>query len=280
MAGAIIDFTELSEFIERPVRTYSSGMKARLAFAMGAFINPDILIIDETLSVGDVFFAAKASRRMKEIAASGRIVILVIYGLNSVVEMCSRCLWFDRGRLVMDGDPKTVTQAYEASVRLADESELMRKFGPKAEPPSARGRRSIEKVEFFQAGRLCIATAAAMVPLVIEISCAIDLCERDRDLLLALLRVDGRLVWTKRLSEAGFPLPSRDPFKVCVTMNPFLLGGDLYRLDATILDQGGTMIDTSSAVIEVVDEEGQHGGKPLLYDSPQITARPIGVQKT
>ena len=99
------------------MHTYSSGMKGRLAFSMGAFIDPDILIIDETLSVGDFFFGQKASRRMTEIAASGRIVILVTHGLKSAVEMCSRCLWIDRGQVVMDGDPKTVTSAYEASVR-------------------------------------------------------------------------------------------------------------------------------------------------------------------
>src|SRR5450755_2330055 len=80
----VIAFSELAEFIDRPVRTYSSGMKARLAFSMGTFIEPDILIIDETLSVGDVFFSAKASRRMKEITARGRIVIVVSHALKVI----------------------------------------------------------------------------------------------------------------------------------------------------------------------------------------------------
>src|SRR5262249_12476742 len=91
----IVEFSELGEFIERPVRTYSSGMKARLAFSMGAFINPDILIIDETLSVGDAFFAQKAQQRMREITAAGRIVVLVSHGMASIVEMCTRCIWLD-----------------------------------------------------------------------------------------------------------------------------------------------------------------------------------------
>jgi len=122
VAEEIIEFTELGEYIERPVRTYSSGMKARLAFSMGTFIEPDILILDETLAVGDVFFAQKASRRMKAVAKRGRIVILVTHATNAIVEMCTRCLWIDNGRLVMDGDPKKVTAAYEASVRQADEA--------------------------------------------------------------------------------------------------------------------------------------------------------------
>src|SRR5262249_3259859 len=77
LAATSIDFAELGEFIDRPVRTYSSGMKARLAFAMGAFTRSDILIIDETLSVGDAQFSRKATRRMKQLTGEGQIVIVV-----------------------------------------------------------------------------------------------------------------------------------------------------------------------------------------------------------
>ena len=83
-------------------------MKGRLSFAMGAFIEPDILIIDETLSAGDVFFAEKAIQRMKDIASKGRIVLVVSHWLETIVEMCDRCLWLDQGRLIMDGGPKQV----------------------------------------------------------------------------------------------------------------------------------------------------------------------------
>src|SRR5262249_49079540 len=149
----IIAFTELDEFIDRPVRTYSSGMKGRLAFAVGAFVEPDILIIDETLSVGDAIFSRKATQRMREMAARGQIVVVVSHGLSEIVEMCDRCLWLDGGRLVMDGPAKAVTAAYAAAVERADESELQRKFGagdPIAERPEAG---KIASVKVLQEGQ-------------------------------------------------------------------------------------------------------------------------------
>jgi lipopolysaccharide transport system ATP-binding protein len=101
---AVIDFSELGPFIDRPVRTYSTGMKARLAFSMIAFIEPEILIIDEVLAVGDVHFSARAIARVRELSASGRIVILVSHGLSSIVEMCNR-VPMARRRARGDGRP-------------------------------------------------------------------------------------------------------------------------------------------------------------------------------
>src|SRR6185503_15052818 len=121
LVDRIIDFSELGTFIDLPVRTFSSGMKARLAFSMLAFIEPEILIIDEVLSVGDAGFSRKAGARMQELARAGRIVLVVSHGMRSIVDMCSRCLWLDGGRIVMDGDPRAVTAAYEQSVRAADD---------------------------------------------------------------------------------------------------------------------------------------------------------------
>src|SRR5262249_12220707 len=199
VAEEIIQFAELGDFIDRPVRTYSSGMKARLAFAIGAFIDPDVLIIDETLSVGDAFFAAKATRRMQEVAASGRIVVLVSHGLASIVEMCSRCLWLDNGRLLMDGIPLTVTKAYEAAVHEADEAELMRKFGRSGDGVAVSDL--LTRLEVIQDGQPRKATALAMVPVTIVVQGRVDPGRRARDLAICLTRVDGRLVWRRRLVE-------------------------------------------------------------------------------
>ena len=164
-ADEIIAFTELDEFIDRSVRTYSSGMKARLAFAMGAFIEPDVLIIDETLAVGDAFFADKAVRRMKEVAAQGRIVILVSHALASIVDMCDRCLWIDQGRLVMDGPAKQVTDAYQAAVEQADASELSAKFQA-GEVIVARPKiGNLDKMQMSQGGSAVTSTARAFLPL-------------------------------------------------------------------------------------------------------------------
>lgn len=269
IAGEMIEFAELGEFIDRPVRTYSSGMKARLAFAMGAFISPDILVIDETLSVGDAFFAEKATRRMREVAASGRIVLVVSHGLGSIVEMCSRCLWIDNGRLVMDGQPQVVTKAYQLAVHHADEAELRRKFEGIA---TSRSGSLMRDVEIIQRGQACTASVLAMVPLQIVVQGRVDPERPANDLRIVLTRVDGRLVWQQSLKGVGLAPPLSGPFKFIIDMDPFVLGADLYRLDVAF---AGERLETelTSRVLEVIDEEGQLGGQPLIFYPPRIFTR-------
>jgi lipopolysaccharide transport system ATP-binding protein len=274
-AEEMIAFADIGEFIDRPVRTYSSGMKARLAFAMGAFIEPDILIIDETLAVGDAFFARKALQRMKEIARQGRIVFMVSHALASIVEMCSRCIWLDEGRLVMDGDPVEVTAAYQASVRQADEVELRRKFdaGETVVPRPAAGRVAAIAVE--QMDKTCAATVRAFLALTINVSGIVGSVVGAANLEFAITRVDGRRIWNAIFSTAsGMQLPDSGAFTVSLTFDPFLLGADLYSLDVRLVDAAGT-VDVRRRVFEVIDEEGQHGGRPLLYQAPLIRVRAL-----
>lgn len=112
VADEIIDFSELGQFIDRPVKTYSTGMKSRLAFSMLVCISPEILLIDEALSAGDAFFAKKASKKIKEICAKGKIVIIVSHSTATIESMCNRCLWLEKGRIIMDAQPSVVVQHY------------------------------------------------------------------------------------------------------------------------------------------------------------------------
>lgn len=109
---SIIDFAELGDFIKQPVKTYSSGMRARLAFSVSIHVQPDILIVDEALSVGDAAFARKCFARMEQIRASGATIIFVSHSMSSVVSLCSRAIWINQGELVLDGEPKPVTDLY------------------------------------------------------------------------------------------------------------------------------------------------------------------------
>lgn len=110
---AIVDFAGIRDFMDQPVKTYSSGMTVRLAFAVTAQLNPDILIIDEALSVGDIGFQVKCFRRFEELRARGTTIILVTHSLDTVVQLCSRALLLERGRLTMDGEPRDVVNAYK-----------------------------------------------------------------------------------------------------------------------------------------------------------------------
>ncbi len=110
----IVAFAALEEFIDLPMRTYSSGMTARLKFAIATARDHDILIVDEALAVGDKAFRAKSERRIREIRDAAGTVFLVSHSMGSIRDTCSRTLWIDRGELVMDGPTDEVVSAYEA----------------------------------------------------------------------------------------------------------------------------------------------------------------------
>ena len=109
---AISEWAELTEFIDVPIRSYSSGMMARLGFAVATDIEPDVLVVDEVLSVGDTAFQEKSKIRIKQLIDSGAAVLFVSHALETVKEMADRVLWLDHGRTVMVGDPDEVVDAY------------------------------------------------------------------------------------------------------------------------------------------------------------------------
>lgn len=112
----IVDFSELHEFMDNPIRTYSSGMMIRLAFSIATIVEPEILIVDEILSVGDASFAEKSGKRMRELMSGGTTVLMVSHVLEQIREMCDRVIWMDHGKVVMDGDPDEVCDAYLSSI--------------------------------------------------------------------------------------------------------------------------------------------------------------------
>ena len=109
----IVDFSEIGGFLDTPVKRYSSGMYVRLAFSVASSLDSDILLLDEVLAVGDAAFRRKCLARMNDITASGRTILFVSHGMGNVREICSRCLWFEHGRVRMDGPAAEVTEAYE-----------------------------------------------------------------------------------------------------------------------------------------------------------------------
>jgi lipopolysaccharide transport system ATP-binding protein len=114
----IVDFSGVEAFIDQPVKNYSSGMYVRLGFAVAVHTEPDILIVDEVLAVGDGAFREKSRRKFLEFTGDGRTVILVTHSLPQIRSMCHQVAWLENGRLRDVGDPDAVTQAYSAS--LAD----------------------------------------------------------------------------------------------------------------------------------------------------------------
>ncbi len=108
----IVDFAELNDFLEMPIKNYSSGMAARLGFAIATVVRPDILICDEVLSVGDYAFQQKCEKRMKDMRDNGTTLLYVSHSMDSVLEVCDHALWLDKGTVKMIGDAKTVCNEY------------------------------------------------------------------------------------------------------------------------------------------------------------------------
>ena len=111
----IVEFSELGQFIHVPIRNYSSGMMARLAFSVASVVNPEILIVDEILSVGDAAFQEKSRARMTEMMGGGTTVLFVSHNMEQVREMCSRVLWLEHGTVKMIGAADEICDAYQTN---------------------------------------------------------------------------------------------------------------------------------------------------------------------
>jgi len=116
----IAEFAELGDFMEMPMRTYSSGMFSRLAFSVAVHMDPDILLIDEALSAGDASFKTKAAAKMSELVTNSRTMFLVSHAMSSVRELCNDCIWLHKGKLMMRGEPNEVIQAYTKFLQVGE----------------------------------------------------------------------------------------------------------------------------------------------------------------
>lgn len=116
---SIVAFSELQEFIEEPVRTYSSGMIARLGFSVAVHVDPQILILDEVLAVGDQNFRRKCEEKIHQFAREGKTLLFVSHGLDTVLAMCRRAIWLDHGRVRKDGPAQEVVRSYRVEGHAA-----------------------------------------------------------------------------------------------------------------------------------------------------------------
>jgi ABC-type polysaccharide/polyol phosphate transport system ATPase subunit len=115
---AIIDFADIGAFINEPVRTYSSGMRARLGFSVAVHVDPQILVVDEVLVVGDAAFRQRGADKMRELFKKGTTVVMVQHNMDVIVELCQRVMWLDKGHIQTIGEPLEVVNAYLTSRNL------------------------------------------------------------------------------------------------------------------------------------------------------------------
>ena len=113
---SIIEFSGIKDFIDQPIRTYSSGMVARLAFSVIAHLDPEILLIDEILAVGDIEFQKKSYNKILEFKQKGITMVLVSHDLENIKKLCDRAIWLEDGKIKKDGNPDEVVEEYRKSI--------------------------------------------------------------------------------------------------------------------------------------------------------------------
>jgi ABC-type polysaccharide/polyol phosphate transport system ATPase subunit len=119
-AEEIIEFADIGDFIHQPIKNYSSGMKARLAFSVSVNIDPDILILDEVLSVGDASFKEKSYGKIKEFFDKGKTILFVSHSLESIKTLCTRAIFLEKGRMILDDKPDVVVNFYKERIKSQD----------------------------------------------------------------------------------------------------------------------------------------------------------------
>jgi lipopolysaccharide transport system ATP-binding protein len=226
----IVTFAEVERFIDTPVKRFSSGMQVRLAFAVAAHLDPEILLVDEVLGVGDFDFQQKSLGRMERIAEGGRTVLFVSHQLNQVRRLCNRAVWIDAGRLNAVGTAAEVVNAYESD--STDLTDLTRETGDHSATTLSRGRFLSWRVDEGGSGASQI---DSMGPVAVSFRLRLDESLGGAHHGVALFDFEGQLVWA---TANRFDLPSG----VCdVTHNfPFLpLKPGAYRWQVSLYDQQG-----------------------------------------
>ena len=112
----ILEFARIGEFVDQPVKVYSTGMFMRLAFSVAVHVDPDILLVDEALAVGDLIFQHRCIQRIRHLRRQGRTILFVSHDLQAVTQFCDRAILLERGRMLEDGSPERVVQRYQALV--------------------------------------------------------------------------------------------------------------------------------------------------------------------
>ena len=198
----IVAFAELGDFIDEPVRTYSSGMFMRLAFAVATHVDPDILIIDEILSVGDEHFQKKSLQRMTEFKQSGRTIVLVTHDLGNVERWCDRAVWIDGGTVRADGVPAAVIAAYRGAVAEAERTDSSSLANPAAALPTTPPAEAQPKV------KLSALTVSGEAPIEVAIAFQVE-APTSFELVVQISDASKRVLFASTLPASVQPGPAR-----------------------------------------------------------------------
>lgn len=264
----MIEFAGLGDFIDKPVKTYSSGMKSRLVFSSLVFVEPEILMLDETLATGDQWFQVKARQAIHRLCDRGKIVIVVSHSMASIIDICSRCIWIRDGIIAEDGDPREVVRKYEEYQRTRIEAKIAVPASRQVRLSNSAGV-SIDAVRFRQKGVEQVSgTVTSGVPLEIEADLRGMAACRAPQISVRLIRADGLLLIQSAFSP-GHKDENPSISSVTCTIEAFDLGPGRYECILKVTDEDREMAGMSLP-LWVQAEKVHKGGTPLFLSEISV----------
>lgn len=255
----IIDFAGLGKFIDHPVRAYSSGMKSRLAFSIVTSGEFDVLLIDEALSVGDVGFALRCRKRIRELCRRGATVVLVSHALESIREMSDRVIWLQDGQIAGDGKPDEVVEAYRAVAHEEAQREYARRFALLEKATAVDSDVTVERLAATTApGGAAVHLFRLDEPFLVEavVSSRRALVVGAR---IELVRGDGVLICR---DEQAFAL-AEGTTPLVISLGSMRLGRFTYRVRLDLTASDGSFLARSETAFAV--EDHQHAYNAAYY---------------
>ncbi len=265
----IVAFSEVEQFLDTPVKRYSSGMYVRLAFAVSAHLDPEILLVDEVLAVGDLAFQSKCLGRMNKVAEEGRTIIFVSHNMAAISRLCNRVVLFDKGRIIEQGDPETVIQAYYAQAEQSS-GRIVLAGGFKAGA-------QIEEIGVTDESGVFSSSVKVHRDFFLHMRCRVHERITRATISMAVLTLDGTTVFVTRHTDASRAEASElGPGVLCarVRIPAHFLNTGSYSLNFQIVGQGAGrdrgVIDSAQQVLNFrVEETGSL--------TPQLNAGRAGV---
>lgn len=266
----IEEFVDIGEYWNRPVKTYSSGMKARIAFAQIAFIEPEILIIDEILGVGDHYFVQKSMNKIAELCNRGKILIIVSHSLESIQQMATRCIWIDKGEVMMDGTPEEVTKEYQNFLTNIEQEQLWSLEEQEERKNSVNKNKEIyiNKTTILRSGNPeKVFTTGADMEIEWEIMTRSINRSHPLDLRISIEDSKGNIFLSNTFSEdSGFYLETDDEgvVHVATVIEKCDFVENTYVLVSEVLC-GNKIVDKQESIFKVIDPKKEYYSLPLGY---------------
>jgi len=287
VAGAIEEierFAEIGAYFDQPIRVYSSGMQVRLAFSVATAIRPDILIVDEALSVGDAYFQHKCAARIKAFKQRGTTLLLVSHDPTAVKSLCDRALLLDRGMLAKDGAPDQVLDYYNAVIakREADYEirEVEHLAGHRQSTRSGDGRATIESVDVLDAEgrstRALRSNSAIRIQVTFEVRDALDSMTVG---FLIRDRLGNDIFGTNTHHLATFvpPLPAGGRFQCVFEIDRLALGFGHYSISVALHDGDNHLVESHEWWDQAVVFQVLRGDEPLRIGVANLPVRSAGI---